>query len=62
MLLLVTSRLHRIYFETLGQTRLGWLYTDDMGLRMGVVVTVVAIMTQVLDFDDIVVAMMGSTI
>lgn len=41
---------------------LGWPDVDDLGVRMVVVMTVVAIMTEVLDRDDIVVAVMGSTV
>lgn len=60
MLVLVTSR---IGLKTGGQTGLRWLYADDVGPWMVVaVMTVVAVVTEVLNPDDVVPTMMGMTV
>ena len=46
-----------------GQFRLMWLHWDDTGLEMiMIVIAIVVIVAKVLHLDDIVFAMMGSTI
>lgn len=63
MTLLVSSRDPCTCPDTLGQTGLGWFYRDDTGLGMVLtVMTVVAIMAEVLNRDDIIFAMMRMTI
>lgn len=63
MTLLVSSRNSCTCLDTLGQMGLGWFYRDDMGLETVLtVMTVVAIMAEVLSPVDIVFAMMGMMI
>lgn len=63
MILLVSSRNSCTCLDTLGQTGLGWFYRDDTGLgTVLTVMTVVAIMAEILNRNDIVFAMMRTTI
>lgn len=50
-------------FETLRQRGLGWLYVDDTWpLTVMIVMTIMAVVTEVLNPNYIIVAMMGTTI